>query len=82
MVMITVKIDPKKLCKAIDPMTLEPVYEHMLWCQKNCRSRWYNQCEDYSYICIEDPRDALNFALKFSQFNDEKERCFLILKWS
>lgn len=77
-----VEVDPGKQRKVLDPVTNFPIYEHILWCWVNCRSRWYNECDYYSYICIEDQRDALAFALRFKRFNSEQEKMWLTLVWS
>ena len=53
----------------------------MNWCKNNCESEWYNDIEDYSSIVFIDPKEALKFALVWSNFTEE-QKVIAILRWS
>lgn len=77
---VKVYIDPKLKRKIVDTETFEEIYEHMDWCYHNCKSHWFNTCNDYSYIWVSDTKEALKFALIYGGLSEE-EKVFYTLKW-
>lgn len=76
-----VHVDPARKTSIVDPHTFRYTYDHMKWCANNCESIWFNECNDYSYVCFSDTKDALKFAMAWSSLTDE-ELFWLTLEWS
>jgi len=78
---IRVPVDPILKKRQIDLDTYKFQFEHMNWCKNNCKSEWYNDTEDYSSIVFIDPKEALKFALVWSNFTEE-QKVIAILRWA
>lgn len=77
---IKIPIDPAKKKFLYDDVF--PEYEHMQWCRSNCWSSWWNECNDYSYICVTSNRDALAFGMRWGLFQNEQEKMWFMLRYS
>ena len=78
---IKIPIDPAKK-KVAHNVDFFAEYEHMQWCERNCRSDWWNECNDYSYICVTSNRDALAFGMRWGLFQNEQEKMWFMLRYS
>jgi len=54
------------------PWSFKERYDHIDWCRMNCKSIWYNECEDYSYMCFHCSNEALEFAKLWSSLNEKE----------
>lgn len=79
--MIKVYVHPDKKSKSLDYFTYTPMYDHMSWCRAFCQGEWYNESDDYSYVCFTNSKDAFYFAQVFAPFKDEQEELWYKLKW-
>ena len=78
---IRVPVNPALKERYINQDTYANEYKHMRWCYNNCRSDWYNDSNDYDSICFSDHKEALQFALEWSNLTEE-QLILAILKWS
>lgn len=77
-----VDVDPKKLIMVFDHAMGVRAHEHRFWCLRNCQHNYYNECDEYSYMCFYDIGDAMKFALHYGVFDSEQEKMWAIMSWS
>lgn len=79
--MIKVYVDSDKKIRTFDPIVFKETFYHMVWCINNCKGKWYNEDNDYNYVCFANSSDAFEFAKMFAPFKNEQEEMWYKLKW-